>query len=150
MQPNATMTNTAWLHIALSFTSIAFVGAFSVRPQTVGIFSSDTTTMTMTSWLGKGMTLMSTPGSWENDDFLESLSGKSGNAAGSRNTDNNSSEEGPVERFIPENDLTDEEITAMAMRAAQFYNTDKSIDEAYGIPRSGPPKKNDEDESEFQ
>ena len=54
----------------------------------------------------------------------------------------------PVERIVPENDMTDEEITMMAMRAAQFYNTDTSLEEAYGTPRQGPPRRQDEEGTE--
>jgi hypothetical protein len=146
------------LQIALSATSPALVvGAFGVRPDAAR--SHDTTP---SSCLGLGM--MSTPpapgGGWENDDFLESLSGNSGGGGGGgggggaasnpMNTGGNTSEEEPVERNVPENDMTDEEITMMAMRAAQFYNTDKTIQEAYGVPRGGPPRKKDEDENDFQ
>ena len=52
------------------------------------------------------------------------------------------------ERIVPENGLTDEEITQMAMRSAQFYNTDTPIEQVYGIPSDGPPSK--QDEGEFQ
>ena len=51
----------------------------------------------------------------------------------------------------PQNDLTDEEITMMAMRASQFYNTDTTLEEAYGIPRDGPPRRQEEEEEgDFQ
>ena len=145
----ALTTNSLSIHITLLFISPVSVGAFGVWPG-IAPLSFDTTTTA--SCLG----MLSTPpggdGSWENDDFLESLSGNSGGAAGNfMNTGGEFSAEEPVERVVPENDMTDEEITMMAMRAAQFYNTDKSIDEAYGVPRSGPPRKKDaEDESEFQ
>lgn len=39
----------------------------------------------------------------------------------------------------------------MAMNSAQFYNTDTSIEEVYGTPREGPPRKQDDElEGEFQ
>ena len=148
----ALTTNSLSILIALLLIIPVSVGAFGVRPGTA-LFSFDTTTTT-TSCLGLGM--LSTPpggdGSWENDNFLESLSGNSGGVTGNfMNTGGEFSADEPVERVVPENDMTDEEITMMAMRAAQFYNTDKSIDEAYGVPRSGPPRKKvEEDESEFQ
>ena len=41
--------------------------------------------------------------------------------------------------------MTDEEITMMAVRAAQFYNTDTSLEEAYGTQRQGPPRKQEEE-----
>ena len=57
-----------------------------------------------------------------------------------------------MERIVPENNMSDEEITMMAMRAAQFYNTDTSMEEAYGTPRQGPPRKQEPEEEygEFQ
>lgn len=85
------------------------------------------------------------PQGWDNDDYLNSLGGGGGGGMG------NSINEGggyAEERFVPENDLTDEEITQMAMRSAQFYNTDTPIEQVYGIPRDGPPIK--QDEGEFQ
>ena len=148
------MTNaSAWLPlffhiITFSFAIPVFVGAFSVRSGTSPIFSFDATTMTSSSCLS----MVSTPGGgWENDDFLESLSGNGGGASGkSMNTGGNRSEDEPVQRIIPENDMTDEEITMMAMRAAQFYNTDSTMEEAYGVPKTGPPRKKVEEEGEFQ
>ncbi len=146
-----TMTNaSAWLSlffhiIAWSFAIPMFVSAFGVRPGIAPFFSFDTTTM-------KSLSMVSTPGGgWENDDFLESLSRNGGGASSKpMNTGGNGSEDESVERIIPENDVTDEEITMMAMRAAQFYNTDSTMEEAYGVPRTGPPKKKVEDEGEFQ
>lgn len=146
------MNAITWLSllIALSVSTPAlFVGAFGVRPDATRSYDMTSSS----SCLG----MMSSPtssgsGGWENDDFLESLSGNSGGGAAGNlmNTGGNASEEEPVERNVPENNMTDEEITMMAMRAAQFYNTDKTIQEAYGVLRSGPPRKKDEDESDFQ
>ena len=84
---------------------------------------------------------MSTPGSggdWDNDDFLNSLGGgsDSGNMDGPPPAGGD-----PIEFKNPSNDLTDEQITEMAMNSARFYNTDTSIEEAYGSPRQGPPLK---------
>lgn len=81
------------------------------------------------------------PQGWDNDDYLNSLGG--GGMGNSINEGDGYAEE----RIVPENDLTDEEITQMAMRSAQFYNTDTPIEQVYGIPRDGPPGK---DEGEFQ
>ena len=100
---------------------------------------------TTTSYLS-----MSTPGSggggdWDNDDFLNSLGGDSGGmdepAAGDGG-------DVPIERNNPANDLTDEQITEIAMNSARFYNTDTPMEEAYGSPRQGPPlKQQQEDDS---
>eukprot|EP00804_Cyclotella_cryptica_P010300 CCRYP_012230-RA/>CCRYP_012230-RA protein AED:0.50 eAED:0.48 QI:0/-1/0/1/-1/1/1/0/84 len=84
---------------------------------------------------------MSTPnfGDWKNDDFLHSL--------GSNEGDSSYVEPplSPQERPMSvTNDMTDEEITEMALRAAKFYNTDTSIEEAYGIRREGPPRRTEE------
>lgn len=104
--------------------------------------------LTSTSYLS-----LSTPGGgdWDNDDFLNSLGG-GGSPTGDGGDDSNS-----IERNNPANDLTDEEITAMAMNSARFYNTDTPMEEAYGAPRQGPPLKQQEDsfdddelEGEFQ
>lgn len=79
-------------------------------------------------------------GDWTNDDFLNSLGGE--------NNDLAEDQQPPIppqqQRQVPENDLTDEEITMMSMRAAQFYNTEASIEEAYGVRREGPPRKQEE------
>merc|ERR1719287_165195 len=56
---------------------------------------------------------MSTPGGWENDDFLESLGGGGGDSG-----DPNEGYGESAERNVPGNDMTDEEITMMAMRSA--------------------------------
>jgi hypothetical protein len=116
--------NPALLSLALFSCTLSIAGAFgagSRRPL-----------------IGGGVALkMSSPGGWENDDFLESLGGEGGGDGG------NDSYYG---REVPENDLTDEEITMMAMRSAQFYNTDTSMEEAYSVPREGPPRKQEEEE----
>ncbi|KAL3788640.1 hypothetical protein ACHAWO_011856 [Cyclotella atomus] len=79
-------------------------------------------------------------GDWTNDDFLNSLGGENNDPA------ENQQQQSPPQQQqqVPQNDLTDEEITMMAMRAAQFYNTETSIEEAYGIRREGPPRKQEE------
>ena len=41
----------------------------------------------------------------------------------------------------PAVELTDEEITQWALNAADFYNTDTSVQEAYGVKREGPPRR---------
>lgn len=81
---------------------------------------------------------MSTPnfGDWKNDDFLNSL--------GSNDGDSAYVQQQPPQQMPIQNDLTDEEITEMALRAAKFYNTDTSIEEAYGIRREGPPRRQEE------
>lgn len=85
--------------------------------------------------------LRSTPnfGDWTNDDFLDSLS--SGNDENDAEDDNYPPQK---QQQTQENDLTDEEITEMALRAAQFYNTDAPIEEVYGVKRKGPPRKQEE------
>ena len=115
--------NPALLSLALFSCTMASAGAFGVgsrRPLIGGVALR-----------------MSSPGGWENDDFLESLGGEGGGDSG------NDSYYG---REVPENDLTDEEITMMAMRSAQFYNTDTSFVEAYSVPKEGPPRKQEEEE----
>lgn len=97
---------------------------------TLSLVEGFRTTISVQSHLST--TLKSTPGGWENDDFLDSLSGGGGDQGGGY-------EQYQEPRIVPENDLTDEEITQMAMRSAQFYNTDASIEEAYGnVLRDGP------------
>lgn len=94
---------------------------------------------------------MSSPNDWDNDDFLNSLGG--GGDGNPMNGGNDNTQQ-PVERIVPANEMTDEEITMMAMNAAKFYNTDTPIQEAYGTPRQGPPRKQQVDdideEGEFQ
>lgn len=130
----------SWLGALIALSNASAVGAFCV----VGIGSITVRSSDLSI-------SMSTPGSWDNDDFLESLGrgGGGGGAANSASQGDNISEE-PGERAVPENDMTDEEITMMAMRAAQFYNTDTPMEEAYGVQKKGPPGKNDEEESVFQ
>lgn len=83
---------------------------------------------------------MSSPGGWENDNFLESL-------GGSGEEDGDPANENPGDPPpAPQNEMTDEEITMAAMRAAQFYNTDASMEEAYGVARDGPPRKREEEQ----
>lgn len=93
---------------------------------------------------GSTVLQMSSPGGtgdWDNEDFLESLSGGGGGAGG----ENPANEGGNVERIVPENDMTDEEVTMMAMRNAQFRNSDVAIEEVYGKPR-----EEEDGEGEFQ
>jgi hypothetical protein len=86
-----------------------------------------------------GTVLPSTPnfGDWKNDDFLNSLGSNHGD------DDTPPPQQPPQRQTTPQNDLTDEEITEMALRAAKFYNTDTSVEEAYGIRREGPPRRNE-------
>ena len=73
--------------------------------------------------------------------MYRSLSGGGGGAGG----ENPANEGGNVERIVPENDMTDEEVTMMAMRNAQFRNSDVAIEEVYGKPR-----EEEDGEGEFQ
>jgi len=92
---------------------------------------------------------MSTPGGggdWDNDDFLNSLGG--GDSGGMDGPPPAGGD--PIEFKNPGNDLTDEQITEMAMNSARFYNTDTPMEEAYGSPRQGPPlKQQQQDDSGF-
>jgi len=91
---------------------------------------------------------MSTPGGgdWDNDDFLNSLGG--GDSGGMDGPPPAGGD--PIEFKNPGNDLTDEQITEMAMNSARFYNTDTPMEEAYGSPRQGPPlKQQQKDDSGF-
>ena len=65
-------------------------------------------------------------GDWSNDDFLNSLGGGQPQSNENDNYYN-------TQQQSPQNELTDEEITQWALRAAQFYNTDASIQEVYGV-----------------
>ncbi|KAL7530096.1 hypothetical protein ACHAXR_004471 [Thalassiosira sp. AJA248-18] len=128
------------LSLALLIAYPIIVGAFGVNSRSL--------THRPSHFFGLAM---SSPGDWENDDFLESLSGGGGGGGGSSGDPANEGDgqaERFVERIVPQNDLTDEEITAMAMRSAQFYNTDAPIEEVYGIPDPGPPKKQEENEGD--
>mmetsp|Transcript_13562 Transcript_13562/g.29361 ORF Transcript_13562/g.29361 Transcript_13562/m.29361 type:complete len:125 (-) Transcript_13562:119-493(-) len=87
---------------------------------------------------------MSSPGGWENDDFLNSLGGGGGDYDAANEGYYEQAAENNVEQIVPENDMTDDEITMMAMRASQFYNTDTPIEEVYGVQREGPPRKQEE------
>jgi hypothetical protein len=87
----------------------------------------------------RGTSLRSTPGDWTNDDFLNSLGG-----GDDENSGNSNDSSPPQQQQVPQNDLTDDEITEMALRAAQFYNTDTTVQEAYGVRREGPPRRKDE------
>lgn len=126
-----------WLSGAL-FALPNLVGAFTVaeRHGPFGAFR-------LMSTPGGGWD--NTPSGWDNDDYLNSLGGGGGDV----NEGYGYGETEAVEqRIVPENEMTDEEITMMAMRAAQYYNTDAPIEEVYGVPRQGPPQRIDE--GEFQ
>ncbi|KAL3811226.1 hypothetical protein ACHAXA_008985 [Cyclostephanos tholiformis] len=69
------------------------------------------------------------PGGWDNDDYLNGLGGGGGGGGGGGSTNEDYGYE--QRRVVPENGMTDEEITMMAMRAAQYYNTDAPIEEVY-------------------
>mmetsp|Transcript_11424 Transcript_11424/g.14589 ORF Transcript_11424/g.14589 Transcript_11424/m.14589 type:complete len:141 (+) Transcript_11424:91-513(+) len=76
-------------------------------------------------------------GDWTNDDYLNNLGG---NGDGSANEGDNVG--GAENNYTPpQNELTDEEITAWALNAASFYNTESSVEEAYGVKREGPPRR---------
>ena len=92
---------------------------------------------------------MSTPGGggdWDNDDFLNSLGGGDSSGMDGSGTENGG-DSNSIEYKNPGNDLTDDEITAMAMNSARFYNTDTPMEEVYGSPRQGPPLKQQQDDS---
>eukprot|EP00984_Skeletonema_dohrnii_P002464 scaffold851_cov50-Skeletonema_dohrnii-CCMP3373.AAC.1 len=68
-------------------------------------------------------------GDWTNDDYLNNLGGNDGDG----NTNEGDNESGAETNYTPpQNELTDEEITAWALNAASFYNTESSVEEAYG------------------
>ena len=92
---------------------------------------------------------MSTPGGgdWDNDDFLNSLGG--GDSSGMDGPPAGGGGDVPIEYQNPGNDLTDEQITEIAMNSARFYNTDTPLEEAYGSPRLGPPLKQQQDDSGY-
>lgn len=122
---------------------LSLIGALSIAHPIADAFNVGSSGTFATVRPPSGCTrLMSTPdGDWDNDDFLDSLSGGGAGEGGGE----------PVERIVPENDMTDEEITMMAMRSAQFHGSDTPIDEVYGAERKGPPRKREEDnEGEFQ
>ena len=78
-------------------------------------------------------------GDWTNDDYLNNLGG--GDGDGSANESDNVSGAENNNYTPPQNELTDEEITAWALNAASFYNTESSVEEAYGVKREGPPRR---------
>ena len=100
----------------------------------VASFSSAIAFSTQPSYRSTALRSQPNFGDWTNDDFLNSLGGESPD-------DESQQETSPQQRQAAQNNLTDDEITEMAMRAAQFYNTDTSIEEAYGVRREGPPRK---------
>mmetsp|Transcript_18319 Transcript_18319/g.27753 ORF Transcript_18319/g.27753 Transcript_18319/m.27753 type:complete len:136 (+) Transcript_18319:85-492(+) len=129
------MMKNLWLALCtLTIANPIAVDAFGVGGHTRSLFTSS-------SRIG-----MSSPGEWENDDFLSSLGGGGGGDDAANEGYYDQSGGSDVERVVPENTMTDEEITMMAMRSAQFYNTDTSMEEAYGMPRQGPPRKQEEEE----
>ena len=92
-------------------------------------------------------------GDWTNDDYLNNLSGSDDydyddyddDGAYSENYNEeqqNVQQQNYAQNEAPaNNNLTDEEITAWALNSAQFYNTDVSVQEAYGVKRDGPPRR---------
>ena len=152
------MKNTSLAVALLALPNI--VGAFTTAG---GAWSTSTAPSVVTSSFrlmsysapGGGWDDSSNAGGWDNDDYLNSLGGGTGNGetyGGGYYCDQQQQqqqEEGGQYRVGPENDMTDEEITMMAMRAAQYYNTDASIEEVYGVPRQqgSTPRM---DEGEFQ
>ncbi|KAL3777046.1 hypothetical protein ACHAW5_005035 [Stephanodiscus triporus] len=126
-----------WLSGAL-FALPNLVGAFTVVERSVPIGA-----FRLMSTAGGGWD-NTHPSGWDNDDYLDSL----GVGGGGADEGYGYGEEATEQRVVPENGLTDEEITMMAMRAARYYNTDAPIEEVYGVPRQGPPQRMDE--GEFQ
>ena len=116
----------------ISFTASSSSTTFS--PSKLAHCRHAVTTTRATSSLN-----LSTPnsGDWTNDDFLKSL-------GGNEQVSGYEEPQQQEQRKVPQNDLTDEEILEMSLRAAQFYNTDTSIEEAYGVRRKGPPRKKEE------
>ena len=83
-------------------------------------------------------------GDWTNDDYLNNLSGSDDDYGGGAYGENYNEQEvaqNYAQNEAPANNLTDEEITAWALKSAQFYNTDVSVQEAYGVKRDGPPRR---------
>ena len=151
------------LHIIFSTTSIKnmkntwLAGALVALPNLVGAF---TVVGKSGPIIGTFRLMSTTPGGWDNPsggwdnspsggwdnaDYLSSLGG-GGNDEGDGYAEEANAEQ---QRIVPENEMTDEEITMMALRAAQYYNTDALIEEVYGVPKQGPPPRR-MDEGEFQ
>lgn len=92
-------------------------------------------------------------GDWTNDDYLNNLSGSDDYDDGgaysenyneqevAQNAQQNYAQQQQESEAPANNNLTDEEITAWALNSAQFYNTDVSVQEAYGVKRDGPPRR---------
>lgn len=80
-------------------------------------------------------------GDWTNDDYLNNLGGGSGDENSQYNDQYNEEQQYNQNQNPPQNSLTDEEITQWALNAASFYNTEVSVQEAYGVPRDGPPRR---------
>ncbi|KAL7455387.1 hypothetical protein ACHAWC_006935 [Mediolabrus comicus] len=105
-------------------------------------------------------------GDWTNDDFLNSLSGGGDNQQqqnynnqyGGDYDENYNNEQfssydeakahlqqlqQQQQQQQQQVEMTDEEITEWAMRAAQFYNTESSVQEAYGMSAPKPPREDE-------
>mmetsp|Transcript_15272 Transcript_15272/g.23698 ORF Transcript_15272/g.23698 Transcript_15272/m.23698 type:complete len:145 (-) Transcript_15272:522-956(-) len=76
-------------------------------------------------------------GDWTNDDYLNNLGGGDGDE------NSNQYNENPAPPPAQNNNqqLSDDEITQWALNSASFYNTDVSVQEAYGVKRDGPPRR---------
>ena len=110
-------------------------------------------------------------GDWTNDDFLNSLGGGGGDdnqqqqnynqQYGGEYDENYNNEQfssydeakAHLQQLQQQQqnqqqqqqvEMTDEEITEWAMRAAQFYNTESSVQEAYGMSAPKPPRVDEE------
>ncbi len=91
-------------------------------------------------------------GDWTNDDYLNNLGGGDGgneesnqyyNEQYNENSNHNNEQYTNNNENPPpqQNELSDDEITQWALNAASFYNTDTSVQEAYGVKRDGPPRR---------
>ncbi|KAL7484381.1 hypothetical protein ACHAW6_010016 [Cyclotella cf. meneghiniana] len=131
-------TNTLILICTLNYRSLTPIHSFTIGSSTTKQTNNNNSRYRHRRTTTAGTVSMSTPnfGDWKNDDFLNSLGSNDGDAA--------YVQQQPPQQMPPQNDLTDEEITEMALRAAKFYNTDTSIEEAYGIRREGPPRRQEE------
>ena len=90
-------------------------------------------------FLSRCATMFSSPRSgrdWTNDDFLSSLGRGGRENEGSEVGKGDNAPSGDRSPPSPQkHNMTDEEITEWAMRAAKFYNTDRKIEEVYGVDR---------------
>ena len=109
-------------------------------------------------------------GDWTNDDFLNSLSGGDQQQQQQQNYNNQyggdydenynneqfssfdeakahlqqlQQQQQQQQQNQQQVEMTDEEITEWAMRAAQFYNTESSVQEAYGMSAPKPPREDE-------